>query len=92
MEHQKDTYYCKTGDMALSRNVYKILVERFPNIQKQPNNTKIGSGITKMYCPGCGEMLDKELKCQRCNGSIADLSYQLIEFHPHLKEDDTWGI
>jgi hypothetical protein len=92
MELNNGTYYCKVGDMSLSPHVNDILMNRFPTILIESENKPFGSDLSKRYCPGCGVLLDKELKCSNCSKTIADLGYQLIEFHPHLKEDGSWGV
>jgi hypothetical protein len=77
---------CSTGSMQLSRNMEKLLLQRFPEQMPRKAPAAIGSLLSRWFCPGCGIPLNRDLKCGSCGKSISDLHYQLVELHPHNDE------
>jgi len=70
---------CLNGNMYLSENMKHQFKKRYNLLDE--NKSSLSNN--KFYCPGCGVPLDKNLTCNLCLKSLADLYYQLIEYHPH---------
>ncbi|MCP3924106.1 MAG: hypothetical protein GY714_16120 [Desulfobacterales bacterium] len=82
MKNKNNELICESGKMHLSKIIEKELLRRFI-YECYPISEKIHEKGHKWYCPGCGVPLKKDLSCNLCSKSIADLKYQLVEFHPH---------
>ena len=72
---------CVAGDMGLSRNLEKTLLERFGAVV----DAKAFAPPTgaSWFCPACRLALTADLNCPNGNGSLKDLRFQLVEIHPH---------
>ncbi len=78
--------YCKAGDVALSPVMEQLLTTRYSSVTQpitRANFTPHYNGGLNLFCPGCGQRVDKELTCSRCGNSLKNLVYPLLEFHPH---------
>lgn len=83
--------YCLPGDMALSWDLEARLEQRYgpdatdtPQANDVPYNRQLHGGI-HWFCPGDGVRLNERLECPECGKNVRDLTYTLIELHPHRK-------
>jgi rubrerythrin len=81
---------CLAGDMALSRHVERLFLDRYENHMASPHKGAQSIGSDLWYCPGCGVLLNSELLCPQCHLSLRDVQHQLNEGHPHKTRDGTW--
>jgi DNA-directed RNA polymerase subunit M/transcription elongation factor TFIIS len=87
----RDELYCIQGDMDLSQMMQQTFEERYgPDAAPQsPNpafNPQFHAGL-HWFCPGDGEKLNARLECPKCGKHLRDLVYQLVELHPHKKDE-----
>ncbi len=76
---------CVIGEMSLSRRLETILLERFGG-RARGDAPQPARGAA-LYCPACRAPLGEDLTCAACAGTIRDLRFQLIEFHPHRQPE-----
>ena len=79
-------FTCDEGGMTLSRRLQEVLTQRFPAHRLRPAEATVGRKLTRWFCPGCGVPLGQEMRCPKCEQSIEDLLYTLVELHPHAHE------
>lgn len=87
LERSEGELLCSWGDMGLSRNLERMLTQRFPDDappqSSEPPFNRRFHGVFRWYCPGCGDALNPELECERCHKHLRDLVFILVELHPH---------
>jgi hypothetical protein len=72
---------CAAGGMGLSLAMAGALLSRFgSHIQISALPPPAGAD---WYCPACRVPMTHDVKCSECGGTLKDLRYQLVEFHPH---------
>lgn len=78
---------CVDGNMWLSKKLERDLREKFEESGRPSKASPFDTTI--WYCAGCGEKLnrgnDGVARCPRCNHTMGEFSYSLIEFHPHAR-------
>ncbi|AKV04340.1 hypothetical protein AKJ09_11003 [Labilithrix luteola] len=72
---------CAPGAMGLSKDVERALLERFAT--RVASSAVAPAAREAWYCPGCRSPLSAEMVCPRCEVSLHDLVFQLVELHPH---------
>ena len=90
-ESGREELYCVAGKMGLSPAMQQKFEERYgPNPMPQsshpPFNQQSYGGL-HWFCPGDGEPLNAQLECPRCEKHLRDIVYQLVELHPHKKDE-----
>ncbi len=78
------------GEMALSEHLASLLRERYGNHSPSPNHGVRSIDEHAYYCPGCGVALDDQMRCPECDLSLRDLSFPLVELHPHKRPSGGW--
>ena len=82
---------CVAGEMVLSRSVERVLIDRYGgNHVPSTDLTPSSKDLHPWFCPGCGVVLNAKIVCPRCQMSLKDLQFQLVEIHPHKMPDGTW--
>jgi uncharacterized Zn finger protein (UPF0148 family) len=81
---------CPRGQMGLSKQVARVLTDRYGAHAPSPNRDVTAMARRGWYCPGCGVLLDGRMVCPECRQSLKDLEYSLVEFHPHQRPDRGW--
>jgi uncharacterized Zn finger protein (UPF0148 family) len=76
---------CSASKMGFSRGMERALSDRYGSHIPSANRGIPSSAPQRWYCPGCGVVLDSEMRCPSCHLSLQDLRYQLVEMHPHKK-------
>lgn len=74
---------CLSGNMPLSRNLERVLTERYGSHLPSEQVEESSREKSDWYCPGCGVSLDVNLVCPGCRLSLKDLRRTLVELHPH---------
>ena len=75
LEPDGQTLICRTGDMPLSRQLFKAMIERFPGHPGQLAQapSRFGAG-DPWFCPGCGVRHNSEGGCTKCGKSLTEFS------------------
>jgi len=87
LQNVRGALTCLRGDMPLSPSLSAAFTEIFVHKSRTApchRNAHLISGA--WYCPGCGIPLVEELGstvCPRCNQSLDEFLFPLIELHPH---------
>ena len=74
---------CSATMVGFSPLMERALSDRFGNHLPSKNQGVTSIATNSWYCPGCGVLLDIDMRCPCCRLSLKDLHYQLVEFHPH---------
>src|ERR1700692_142075 len=74
---------CSASNIGFSRVVERALEDRYGKHIPSANRGVTSIVPNHWYCPGCGVVLDSEMRCPSCDLSLQDLKFQLIEMHPH---------
>lgn len=85
------TLVCRRGEMPLSINMQKRLVDVFGSRSRRSLESVLPFEIGgTWWCPGCGveavESHPGDLRCASCKTSLAEFVYELVELHPHRRE------
>lgn len=82
------TLKCEAGDMSLSRHLQRLLLGAFPEEQPRSGETATGAELGRWFCPSCGVLMDGSQSCPNCRRAMTrEQIYNLVERHPHLRED-----
>src|SRR5687767_1339179 len=86
----KGEFTCLKGQMGLSKNLERGLMECFVYTTRKPKEFSFSFLVGgKWFCPGCG-VLTKEkdgfVQCPQCNLSLNEFIHTLVELHSHLEE------
>jgi hypothetical protein len=83
---------CLRGNMGLSQRMAARLTECFVLKTREPREVRASFewGGT-WHCPACGVRAQEEepgvVRCPGCRRNLGEFLYELIEFHPHSKEE-----
>jgi hypothetical protein len=83
MEKVQGLWRCTSGGLDFSQHLGEQLEARFAGDSKPGRVNSGGLEVRRWYCPACGVPLDSECDCPECRKSIRDLTFELIERHPH---------
>jgi hypothetical protein len=72
---------CVSGEMGLSKAMLDALIGRF-EVHFRASSERPASSAP-WFCPACRVPLGPDLDCTGCGQALADLRFQLVEFHPH---------
>lgn len=79
--------YCEPGEMGLADRLREIFEARYlrgePQDPHPTYNAQLHGHLRCWFCPGCGVHLDEHGACPRCHYHQRDVSYHLVEIHPH---------
>jgi hypothetical protein len=75
----------------------------YAEMTRQPKQPLSSSEITgrggiggTWFCPGCGILMEEQtpgaIQCPQCGRSIWEFVDELIEHHPHRREDGRWTL
>ena len=92
---------CVRGEMELSQHLAKSLRECYvdkvrlpkepPPVSEMTHKRGVGGG---WFCPGCGIATEEKtpwnVSYPQCRRGIWEYLYELIEFHPHRREDGSF--
>ncbi|MCC2669840.1 MAG: hypothetical protein K0Q72_2311 [Armatimonadetes bacterium] len=80
---------CVPGDMPLSTNLSRDLIECYVAETRKPRETVFSFQVGgTWFCPGCGVPVQEQnslLICPHCTRSINDFIHRLMELHPHRR-------
>jgi NADH pyrophosphatase NudC (nudix superfamily) len=84
---------CEPGEMGLSPKMRRDLGECFVERSRAPKEMTLGFRVgSTWFCPGCGVRMEVEegrVACPLCSSSLNEFIYELIELHPHRRDDAT---
>jgi len=86
------TLVCRRGEMPLSADMQKRLIEVFVSKSRRSLERVYSFEIGGTWCcPSCGvaavEKQRGDLRCTSCDTSFAEFIWALVELHPHLRRD-----
>ena len=74
-------FTCARGEMGLSRVLRDALLRRFSSRFRAHTARPAANAL--WFCPACRLPLGSTFDCTGCGQTLADLRFQLVEFHPH---------
>jgi hypothetical protein len=80
-------YYCEAGDMGVSQNLERRLIDVFISKTTPSSTTRLRYGVGgRWFCPADGSSMiesDGFVNCTTCQLSLNGFFFELIELHPH---------
>src|SRR5579864_589515 len=95
LEETESTFICVRGNMPLSTYMSKHLYACFVSQSDQPREFQFSKDGYRWggrwFCPGCGVLMHEEtpgaVRCPKCRRNIGMFLHQLVELHPHQRDD-----
>ena len=88
-------WWCVAGDMEITQALRQALTDCYLIGTREPKRPNVGIGAIRSgiggqwHCPGCGiEVVEAPLgvlTCGRCDRSLNEFVYALVEFHFHKR-------
>jgi hypothetical protein len=75
--------------MELSAALEHRLIDTYERRARNPSEAPLGFTVGgQWYCPGCAvptiEAVPGVVQCPRCERSLSEFIFELVELHPHL--------
>lgn len=84
--------FCLRGEMYLSESLTRRLEECYVTKTVNPREFSFSFQVGgKWFCPGCGVRMFEEdgfIRCPKCNLSINEFIFQLVEVSAHTNKVD----
>ena len=101
LEEARGTLRCVRGEMEMSQHLANSLRACYVDMIRQPqeppalSEMKYKGGVGgRWFCPACGVSTEEQtpwnIRCPQCGRSIWEFVSELIEFHPHRREDGSF--
>jgi hypothetical protein len=98
LSEMNETFTCIRGDMEMSHHLATHLFACFVSKSEQPkeppplSEMRYKSGVGgRWFCPGCGVSMEEQtpyaVRCPQCNRNLWQFVYEIVECHPHRRDD-----